>query len=109
MAQSPRPNPCWPRESRRSPRLELLLAGIFSRLQPGLASPLRGLSQKFHVEVKLTEELLNNFAFSQFEKHRDEAMAAFKLSVQLHSDSPGVYDTLGQAYEEGGQAGSGEG
>ena len=53
--------------------------------------------------MKPTEELLNVFAFSHFEKYRDEAMAAFKLSVQFHPDSPGVYNTLGQAYEEGGQ------
>jgi hypothetical protein len=61
------------------------------------------LSEKFHFEVKLTEELLNGFAFRHFEQHRDEAMAAFKLSVELHPDSPGAYYTLGEAYEEGGQ------
>ena len=61
------------------------------------------LSKKFHFEVKLTEQVLNNFAFGQWGKHRDEAMAAFKLSVELHPDSPGAYDTLGQAYADSGQ------
>ncbi|WP_437274623.1 alpha/beta hydrolase-fold protein [Sorangium sp. So ce375] len=61
------------------------------------------LSKKFHFEVKLTEALLNGFAFNRYEKHRDEAMAAFKLSVELHPNSPGAHNTLGQAYEDGGQ------
>lgn len=61
------------------------------------------LSKKFHFDIKLSEELLNNFAFRVFEKHRDEAMAAFKLSVELHPDSATAHDTLGQAYGDGGQ------
>ena len=61
------------------------------------------LSKKFHFEVKLTEELINGFAFRVYEKHRDEAMAAFKLCVELHPDSPTAYGTLGQAYGDAGQ------
>jgi hypothetical protein len=61
------------------------------------------LSKKFHFEVKLTEELINGFAFRVYEKHKDEAMAAFKLCVELHPDSPTAYGTLGQAYGDAGQ------
>jgi len=62
-----------------------------------------GLSKRFHFEVKLTEQLLNSFAFANYEKNREEAMAAFKLSVELHPDSPSAYDTLGSAYGDNGR------
>ena len=61
------------------------------------------LSKKFHFEVKLTENLINSFAFRVYEKHKDEAMAAFKLCVELHPESPTAYGTLGQAYGDADQ------
>lgn len=61
------------------------------------------MSKKLRFEVKLTEQLLTDFAFRVCEKHKDEAMAAFKLSVQLYPDSPTAYGTLGQAYGDSGQ------
>jgi hypothetical protein len=61
------------------------------------------MSKKLHFEVKLTEPLLNSFAFRVYEKHKDEAMVAFKLSVELYPDSPTAYGTLGQAYGDSGQ------
>jgi predicted alpha/beta superfamily hydrolase len=60
-------------------------------------------SKKFHFEVKPTEDMLDGFAMGNFEKHRDEAMAAFKLGVELHPESPSAYDTLCGAYEESDQ------
>ncbi len=61
------------------------------------------LSKKLHFEVKLSETMVTNFAFGLYAKSRDEAMAAFKLNVQLHPDSAGVYETLGDAYGDNGQ------
>jgi uncharacterized protein len=61
------------------------------------------LSKKFHFEVKLEEAMVNNFAFRLYAKSRDEAMAAFKLNVELHPDSASVYETLGDAFGDNGQ------
>ncbi|MEP7124319.1 MAG: alpha/beta hydrolase-fold protein [Byssovorax sp.] len=87
--------------------LELLFKGWEAPAEIATAKALEahyeGLSKKLHFEVKLTEELLNNFAFNNYMKHHDEAMAAFKLSVELHPDSAGAYYLLGQAYGDAGQ------
>lgn len=69
----------------------------------GVQAHYEALSKRFHFEVKIPEVVLNNFGYDHLEKRRDEAIAAFKLIVQLYPDSAGGYDSLGEAFENGGQ------
>jgi uncharacterized protein len=62
------------------------------------------LSKRFpFVGAKLSEAVLDNFGFRLMAEHRDEAIAAFKLNVQLYPDSASAYGRLGEALDENGQ------
>lgn len=61
------------------------------------------LSKRFHFEVKLPEDVINNFGYRLMEKRRDQAIAAFELNIQLHPGSANAYDSLGEAFENNGQ------
>lgn len=63
------------------------------------------LSKRLHFEVSPSEDMINNFGYRLIlEKHRDEALAAFKLNVQRHPGSPNAYDSLADAYDDRGQS-----
>ena len=62
-----------------------------------------GLSKRFSHEVKAPEAVLNAFGYRMMKDHRDEALAAFQLNVQLYPDSANVYDSLGELHEKSGK------
>jgi hypothetical protein len=60
----------------------------------------KALSEKYGYNILPQETLLNAAGYSFLQKHSiDEAIAIFKKNVELYPNSPNVYDSLGEAYE----------
>lgn len=59
------------------------------------------LRRKYGYQIQIPEPLLNGIGYGLMyqEKRVDDAIEAFKKNVELHPDSPNVYDSLGEAYE----------
>jgi predicted alpha/beta superfamily hydrolase len=62
------------------------------------------LTQKFGYELRTPEALVNQIGYQLMEAgNMDEAIAAFKANVERYPNSPNVYDSLGEAYENTGR------
>jgi predicted alpha/beta superfamily hydrolase len=63
----------------------------------------RGLSERFGYAVPIPEAVVNLAGYQALRDHEPElALRAFQRNVVLHPDSPNVYDSLGEAFERGG-------
>ncbi len=64
----------------------------------------RMLSQKYGYEIKTPERVYNLLGYELISlKKYDEAVSILKRNVSIYPDSPNVYDSLGDAYDAGGQ------
>ncbi len=62
------------------------------------------LSQKFGYQLRTPEALVNQIGYQLMGAgNMDEAIAAFKANVERYPNSPNVYDSLGEAYENTGR------
>lgn len=62
------------------------------------------LSEKYGYPVQAPESQLNQLGYMILNsKMYDQAIAVFKLNVEKYPDSPNVYDSLGEAYENSGE------
>jgi len=60
------------------------------------------LSEKYGVNVEASEALLNYMGYNT-KGGLETAIRIFKTNVERHPNSPNVYDSLGEAYENNGQ------
>ena len=64
----------------------------------------QSLNDKFGIEVKPSEFLLNRLGYQLMGNNKlEEAIAALKANVESHPNSNNVYDSLGEAYEKAGR------
>lgn len=62
------------------------------------------LSEKFGYSIVVPEGLINQLGYqSLFEGKSEEAIALFKANVERYPASANVYDSLAEAYEQGGR------
>ena len=62
------------------------------------------LSKKFGFSIAVPEQLMNQVGYQlMFAEKPEEAIAAFKSTVERYPDSANVYDSLAEAYERGGR------
>jgi predicted alpha/beta superfamily hydrolase len=63
----------------------------------------RALSVRFGYVVPIPEEVLNLAGYQALRDHSpEEALRIFERNVELHPESPNVYDSLGEAFERSG-------
>lgn len=62
------------------------------------------LSEKFGYSIPAPEGLINQIGYQYlFDGKREEAIATFKANTERYPGSANVYDSLGEAYEQGGR------
>ena len=62
------------------------------------------LSAKFGYSIPVPEGLINQMGYQfLFDRKPEEAIAVFKANVDRYPDSANVYDSLAEAYEQGGR------
>jgi predicted alpha/beta superfamily hydrolase len=62
------------------------------------------LSEKFGYSIPVPEGLINQLGYQLlFENKPEEAIAVFKANTERYPGSPNVYDSLAEAYEQGGR------
>lgn len=70
----------------------------------GAVAHYKKLSEKFGYTIPVPENLINQVGYQfLFDGKPDEAIEAFKANVERYPDSANVYDSLAEAYEEGGR------
>jgi tetratricopeptide (TPR) repeat protein len=70
----------------------------------GIEEHYNKLSQKFGYQLRTPEALVNQIGYQLLGAgNMDEAIAAFKANVERYPNSPNVYDSLGEAYENTGR------
>lgn len=70
----------------------------------GIEEHYNQLSQKFGYQLRTPEALVNQIGYQLMGAgNMDEAIAAFKANVERYPNSPNVYDSLGEAYENAGR------
>jgi predicted alpha/beta superfamily hydrolase len=63
----------------------------------------RGLSERFGYAVPIPEGILNLAGYQALrDRSLEEALRIFQRNVALHPESPNAYDSLGEAFERGG-------
>lgn len=64
----------------------------------------RKLSERFGYSIPVPEGLINQMGYQfLFDSKPEEAIAAFKANVERYPNSANVYDSLAEAYEQGGR------
>jgi uncharacterized protein len=83
----------------RDPNSGAVLGGL-----KGVDAHYKKLSEKFGYSIPAPEGLLNQMGYQLlFEGKPEEAIAVFKTNVERYPASANVYDSLAEAYEQGGR------
>jgi predicted alpha/beta superfamily hydrolase len=83
----------------RDPRSGALVSGL-----KGADAHYKKLSDRFGYAIPVPEGLINQLGYQLlFEGKPDDAIAAFKANVERYPASANVYDSLAEAYEQGGR------
>jgi predicted alpha/beta superfamily hydrolase len=83
----------------RDPNSGAILGGL-----KGADAHYKKLSERFGYSIPAPEGLINQMGYQfLFEGKRDDAIATFKANVERYPNSANVYDSLAEAYEQGGR------